>query len=84
MAARTEHAVYTFTVKEHGDGSCWLCAEPYQEEMPVLEHAFIGFNLPDGTTIHRAEKIAEFLNANLTDMHITLFESHPQYHRGDK
>jgi hypothetical protein len=80
--ARTEHGRYRFRVKEGAEGNPWIAAEPQGEEMPCLKHAFIGFQLPDRTALAQAERIADYLNQNLTGMSITMFEQHPMLGRG--
>lgn len=79
--ARTEHGDYRFTVKEGGspDYRPWITTEPRGQGIPALKHAFIGFELPDGTTITQAKKIADFMNKNLVTMSLTMFGTHPLY-----
>lgn len=47
--------------------------------MPSLKDAFIGFDLPDGTTLEKAREIAEFMNNNLAGISLTIFDTHPLY-----
>jgi hypothetical protein len=77
--ARTVHANYLFKAKEYADGSPWIFAEPRHKDILVLEHGFLGFSLRSGTTMKQAENIAEFMNANLDDVSITLFAAHPMF-----
>jgi hypothetical protein len=51
--------------------------------MPVLKHAFIGFGLPKGTSLQQAESIADFMNNNLVNVSMTLFDTHPLYDHKD-
>jgi hypothetical protein len=77
--ARTERAAYLFKVSESSDRSCWISTEPLRGNMPVLEHALLGFDLPTGTSVRQAEAIADFLNDNLVEINVTLLDSHPMY-----
>lgn len=47
--ARTERGKYFFKVSEYGDGACWISTENNGKEMPLLEEALLGFELPTGT-----------------------------------
>ena len=79
--ARTEHGDYLFKVSEYGDGTFWVSTEPRNKGVPMLRSALLGFGLPEGTTMKRAREIANFLNINLTDVSITIFDDHPMYGR---
>ncbi len=80
--ARTERGEFLFVVKEYADGTPWITAEPRRKEMPILEGAFIGFGLPNGTSYQQAERIARFMNENLTTFSMTLFDTHPMFYQG--
>ena|SRR5436305_1593425 len=75
-------ARYIFKVKE-GISGPFLVAEPNRDEIPLFKFALLIFNLPQGTSLHKAEKIAEFMNDNLGDMSLALFDAHPVFHRVD-
>jgi hypothetical protein len=77
--SRTEHANYLFRVKGYADGTPWICSEPRHKDIPILEHGFLWFSLPEGTTLNQAEHIAQFMNANLDDVNITLFDTHSMF-----
>ncbi len=77
--ARTERGKFVFTVKEFADGTPWIMAEPTREAMPILDEAFIGFDLPDGTTFAQARKVAAFMNENLARISMTIFDTHPMF-----
>ena len=47
--------------------------------MPFLKNTLLGFDLPTGTTFKRAHEIAEFLNNNLDEVNVTIFDSHPNF-----
>jgi len=46
-------------------GSAW---NPVQEDLIVLANGFLGFDLPPGTTIEKAKKIAGFLEENIANV----------------
>jgi hypothetical protein len=77
--ARTEHGEFRFAVKEREDGTPWITAEPLRSSMTMLTDAFIGFQLPKGTTLEQAERIADYMNRNITSISMTLFDSHPMF-----
>jgi hypothetical protein len=79
--ARTERARYLFKVSEYGDGTCWISTEPIRAEVPLLENALLGFDLPDGTSFKRSHEIADFLNNNLADVTVTIFDAHRMFRR---
>lgn len=54
----TERASYTFTVKEHGDGTPFIMLEPNYENLSILRQGFLSFDLPQGTTLEQARAIA--------------------------
>jgi hypothetical protein len=72
--ATTERADYAFIVKEHGDGTPWImCELRGGMGLSILNNALLGFELPPGTDIKKAQTIARFLNDNLRDIsHTTL------------
>ena len=49
----------------------WICLEPVKEDLKVVRNGFLGFDLPIGTTIEKAKKIAEFLGENITTVSYT-------------
>ena len=49
-------------------GSAW---NPVQEDLIVLANGFLGFDLPPGTTIEKAKKIAGFLEENIANVSYT-------------
>lgn len=79
--ARTERGKYFFKVSEYGDGTCWISTENNGKHIPLLEEALLGFDLPTGTTVKKAQAIADFLNDNLGDVSITIFDTHPMYRK---
>ena len=77
--ARTEHGDFLFKVSESADCTLWISTEPRGKGIPALDKAFIGFGLPEGTTLAQAQKIADFMNNNLTTISLTIFDTHPLY-----
>jgi hypothetical protein len=41
------------------------------EDLIVLGNGFLGFDLPNGTTIEKAKEIAEFLEENIANVSYT-------------
>jgi hypothetical protein len=71
VAPMTERVRMSFKVKEFPNGQPWICLEPVQEDLIVLANGFLGFDLPPGTTIEKAKKIAEFLEENIANVSYT-------------
>lgn len=77
--ADTEHAEYTFTVKEGpamagGEAPTYLMCEPRTQELSIVGSGnFLTIELMPGTTIERAQEIARFLNANVRGLAVTTF-----------
>ena len=55
-----------FTVEEVAGGEFIIKLEPVDKNLPALENGFLAFDLPDGTTVNKAEEVAAFLQENLT------------------
>jgi hypothetical protein len=77
--ARTERGKFTFTVSEFSNHTFFIYTEPDRRTMPALEDAFIGFDLPEGTTLEQAHNVADFMNKNLAGISLTIFDTHPLY-----
>lgn len=77
--ARSEHGEFKFTVKESGDGTPYLAAEPLRSKMTLLDDAQMFFELRKGTNIDEAHRIAKYLNQHIGTVGITLFEAHPMF-----
>ena len=67
----TERVRMSFRVRKFPGGQPWICLEPVKEDLKVLRNGFLGFDLPIGTTIEKAKKIAEFLGENITTVSYT-------------
>ena len=78
--AETQRARYFFRVKESG-GVPWIMLEPSGEGLPILRDsrgrtgrdAFLGLDLPQGTTHVRAREIARYLNDHVEEVSCTVF-----------
>jgi hypothetical protein len=68
----TERVRMLFRVKELASGDFWICLEPLEEGLKILGKGFLGFDLPEGTTINKAEEIAAFLQENISSISYTL------------
>jgi hypothetical protein len=71
VAPMTERVRMSFRLKEFPGGQPWICLEPIKEDLIVLANGFLGFDLPAGTTIEKAKKIAEFLEENVATVSYT-------------
>jgi len=67
----TDRVRFIFRTKEYASGTPWIVLEPLQKDLDVLCNGFLGLDLPEGTTLKRAEEIAEFLNENITSVSYT-------------
>jgi hypothetical protein len=70
--ARTERGKFLFTVSEFADHTFFIYTEPDRQTMPALKDAFIGFDLPEGTTLEHAQNVADFMNENLAGISMTI------------
>jgi len=61
----------SFKVKEFSNKQLWICLEPVKENLKVLVRGSLGFDLPRGTTIDDAKKIAKFLEENIRGVSYT-------------
>jgi hypothetical protein len=68
----TERTRVVFRVKKSVSGDFWICLEPLERNLKVLGNGFLGFDLPEGTTINKAEEIAAFLQENISSVSYTL------------
>ncbi len=58
---------YVFTVKE-GEGDFSIALEPSGGELTHLKGCYLGFYLPEVTTVDGAQDVASYLNENLGDL----------------
>ena len=63
-----ERARYSFRVKEFPGGQPWIYTEPITDDLKVLGKGFLGFELPAGTTIEEAKRIAAFLEKKINSI----------------
>jgi hypothetical protein len=79
--AETHRAHYFFRVKESG-GVPWIMFEPSGEGLPILRDsrgrtghdAFLGLDLPQGTTYERAREIARHLYDHVEEVSCPVFK----------
>jgi hypothetical protein len=60
-----------FLVQESGDGKSVVIMQLYQDTIPILKNAVIGFDLLGGTQPQQAKKVAELLNEHVLDVFVT-------------
>lgn len=71
MSHKTERARYRFVVKEYSDGTPWIALEPLKGSIGFPGDWFLGFDLPKGSSLNKAEEVADYLDNNLADLTIT-------------
>jgi hypothetical protein len=69
--ADTEIEKFTFTVKEGVSGAPFIALEPLYRNFPSLEGSLLTLNLPNGTSIEKAEEIAKYLDDNIDSVGFT-------------
>ena len=67
---KTARSNCRFTVRG-SDGKPVLVVELYQDTIPALKGASVGFDLLGGTRVETAKKLAEMLNEHILDMFVT-------------
>ena len=65
MEEGTKRQVYTFAVREDGDGAPYIACEPVGRQWIGLGKGSLSFVLTMGTTPKDAKRIASFLNKNI-------------------
>ena len=71
---KTERSNCRFMVQETSDGKPVIVMQLYQETIPLLNKAVIGFDLLGGTRREQAKKLAELLNEHVLDLFVTATE----------
>jgi hypothetical protein len=71
MGGETKRQVYTFTVREYGDGTPYIACLPVGREWSVFGEGSLSFVLPKGATLKTAEKARAFLNKNIDSISFT-------------
>jgi hypothetical protein len=71
-APMKENVRVVFRVQEVSGREPWIRLEPIDKDLRVLGSGFLGFELPEGTTINTAEEIAAFLQENISSVSYTL------------
>ena len=67
----TKRAKFVFKTKESAGRVPIIVLEPLRESFDVLAGGFLGFDLPEGTTINQAEEIAAYLNEKIDSISYT-------------
>lgn len=65
-APTTEHTRCKFTVKEANGDTRFLCVEPYEPGLSVLQNGSLGMWLKEGTSFDEARELASLLNEKLS------------------
>ena len=68
---KTERSSCRFSVQQASDGKPLLVVQIYQDTVPALKGASIGFDLIGGTRLEEAKTLAEALNDRVLDMFVT-------------
>jgi len=68
---RTDRSNCRFTV-QGTDGKPLLILQLYQETIPALKGATLGFDMLGGAKLDAAKKLAEMLNEHVLDMFVTV------------
>ena len=73
----TDRADYLFSVKEYANGTPWIALEPMRDNLKVLkpQRSFLGFDLPPGTSLEEARKIADYFSRHVRTVTCTSFSS---------
>jgi hypothetical protein len=72
MEKKTERSNCHFAVQRATDGKSILVVQLYQDTIPILREALIGFDLLGGTHLEQAKKLAEMLNEHVLDLFVTM------------
>jgi hypothetical protein len=67
-----QNARVIFRVEKVSGGEPWIRLEPVDKDLRILGSGFLGFELPEGTTINTAEEIAAYLQENISSVLYTL------------
>lgn len=68
---KTERSNCRFAIQQGTDGKPLLVVQLYQDTIPALKGALLGFDLLGGTRIEAARKFAEMLNEHVLDLFVT-------------
>lgn len=66
-----ERKEYFFTIDERPNGSLIIDAEPYKENISVIEQGVLTFVLARGIEIEDARKLAELMNKDIAYVEYT-------------
>jgi hypothetical protein len=69
--SKTDRSNCRFSVQQSGEGKPVLVVQLYQETIPGLKNAVLGFDLLGGTGVEQAKKLAELLNEHVLDLFVS-------------
>ncbi|MFY9645849.1 MAG: hypothetical protein WAK29_11765 [Terriglobales bacterium] len=69
---KIERSNCRFVVQQGTDGKPFLALELYQDTIPRLKGALLGFDLLGGMRVEQAKKLAEALNEHVLDIFLTV------------
>jgi hypothetical protein len=78
---RTQRGSCKFTVQEVEGGKHAIVVQTFHDNIGLLKHAVLGFNLLSGITSEQAKKIAETLNEYVLEAFVTISDSHPMFEK---
>jgi hypothetical protein len=70
---KTERSNCRFTV-QWNDGKPLLVVQLFQDTIPALQGASLGFDMLGGTRVEAAKKLAEMLNEHVLNLFVTTGE----------
>ena len=73
----TDRTRMSFAVKEFPSGQPWIYFERVGDKLKILGNGFLGFDLPKGTTIEEARRIADYLNSKIEGISYTALGASP-------
>jgi hypothetical protein len=71
MPEKTERSNCRFVIQKSADGKPVLLISLYQETIPSLKNAVLGFDLLGGLPLGAAQKLADAMNEQILDMFVT-------------
>ena len=69
---KTERSNCRFQVQQTPDGKSLIVVRLYQDTIPLLQRAVIGFDLLGGLRPEAAQKLADMLNEHVLDAFVTV------------
>ena len=72
MPEKTDRSNCRFAVQRTPDGKPTVVIQLYQETIPQLKNAQVGFDLLGGMRPEAAQKLADMLNEHVLDIFVTV------------